>query len=173
MTVTGDYMGMALSIDDLDGENLGYFKHCADHAFHLQKCDECKLVRYPPATACPWCACGTSTWAPVEGKGTVYSYLEVHHAIQPAFKAKTPYMVLLVELDTQKQQPTPDESLRVAANLTLPSGELAPPDIVKTAGIGTRVRMVFTDVAPGLSLPQWTIDETAAQPPAPWRYPQE
>ena len=82
-------------------------------------------------------------------------------------------MVLLVELDTQKQQPTPEESLRVAANLTLPSGELAPPDIVKTAGIGTRVRMVFTDVAPGLSLPQWTIDETAAQPPAPWRYPQE
>jgi hypothetical protein len=28
-------------------------------------------------------------------------------------------------------------------------------------------------VAPGLALPQWTIDEDAAQPAKPWRYPQE
>ena len=109
----------------------------------------------------------------MEGKGTVYSYLEVHHAIQPAFKAKTPYMVLLVELDTQRGLPTPDDGLRVAANLTLADGSFAPPEIVKKVGIGTRVRMVFSDVSEGLSLPQWTIDETATQPEAPWRYPQE
>jgi hypothetical protein len=35
------------------------------------------------------------------------------------------------------------------------------------------MRMVFTDLAPGLALPQWTLDETAAQPATPWRYPQE
>jgi uncharacterized protein len=34
------------------------------------------------------------------------------------------------------------------------------------------LRMVFADVAPGLALPQWTIDESAA-PGTPWRYPQE
>jgi hypothetical protein len=33
--------------------------------------------------------------------------------------------------------------------------------------------MVFSDVAPGLALPQWTIDERAPQPASPWRYPQE
>ena len=109
----------------------------------------------------------------MEGKGTVYSYNEVHHAIQPAFKGKTPYMLLLVELDTQKGQPTPNEGLRVAANLTTPVGEFAPPDMVRRVGIGSRMRMVFTDVAAGLSLPQWTIDETAVQPENPWRYPQE
>jgi len=173
MTVTGDYMGMALSIDDLDGENIAYFKHCADHNFHLQKCDDCSLLRYPPTTACPWCASANATWTPVEGKGTVYSYNEVHHAIQPAFKAKTPYMLLLVELDTQKGAPTADEGIRVAANLTLPNGEFAPPDAVKSVGIGSRMRMVFSDVGPGLSLPQWTIDETATQPAKPWRYAQE
>ncbi len=173
MTVSGDYMGMTLSIDDLDGENLAYFKHCAAHAFHLQKCDDCKLLRYPPTTACPWCASGNATWTAVEGKGEVHSYNEVHHAIQPAFKSKTPYMLLLVDLDTQKNHPTEHESIRVAANLTLPSGELAPPEVVKTVGIGTRVRMVFADVSPGLSLPQWTLDETAKQPEKPWRYAQE
>ena len=51
MAIKGDYMGMALSIDDLDGENLGYFKHAAEHNFHLQKCDDCSLLRYPPTTA--------------------------------------------------------------------------------------------------------------------------
>ena len=131
MALKGDYLGMALSVDDLDIENIEYFKHCAAHAFHLQQCDDCKKLRYPPTTACPWCTCLTSTWTQVEGKGEVHSYDEVHHAIQPAFKAHTPYLVLLVDLDTQKGQPTPDEALRVVGNLTTPDGKLAPPDMVK------------------------------------------
>ena len=36
-------------------------------------------------------------------------------------------------------------------------GNLAPPDMVRQVGIGTRVRMVFSDVTEGLSLPQWTM----------------
>jgi len=103
----------------------------------------------------------------------VHSYSEVHHAIQPAFREHTPYMVLLVDLDTQKGEPTPDEALRVIGNLCTPDGHLAPQDMVKRVGIGTRVRMVFADVAEGLSLPQWTIDETATQPTNVWRYQQE
>jgi uncharacterized protein len=63
--------------------------------------------------------------------------------------------------------------LRVLANLTTPDGALAPPDVVRQVGIGTRVRMVFSDVTDGLSLPQWTIDTSASQPAKPWRYPQE
>ena len=106
----------------------------------------------------------------MEGKGEVHSYEEVHHGIQPAFKAKTPYMVLLVDLDTQKGKPTEYDALRVVANLTTPDGILAPPEIVKTVGIGTRVRMVFSDITAGLSLPQWTVDERATQPAKPWRY---
>ena len=51
--------------------------------------------------------------------------------IQPAFKAHTPYMVLLVDLDTQKGKPTEHEALRVVGNLTTPDGMLAPPDVVK------------------------------------------
>ena len=82
-------------------------------------------------------------------------------------------MVLLVDLDTQKGEPTPDEALRVIGNLCTPDGKLAPPETVKRVGIGTRVRMVFSAVGQGLARPQWTIDETAAQPASVWRYPQE
>ena len=173
MAIEGRYLGMSLTLDDLDQENLAYFKCCAAHDFHLQQCEECHLLRYPPTTACPWCASPRSRWVAVEGKGAVHSYTEVHHAIQPAFKAHTPYHVLLVDLDTQKGEPTPDEALRVIGNLCTPDGQLAPPEIVKSVGVGTRVRMVFSDVSAGIALPQWTIDEGAPQPDKPWRYAQE
>ena len=122
MPIRGEYMGMGLTVDDLDIENTEYFRHCAEHDFHLQACAQCGRLRYPPTTACPWCASLESTWKKVEGKGTVHSYSEVHHAIQPAFRGKTPYLILLVDLDTQKSEPTPDEALRVIGNLATPDG---------------------------------------------------
>jgi uncharacterized OB-fold protein len=173
MGLHGEYLGMQLSVDDLDRENIEYFRWCATHEYRLQSCNACSLLRYPPTTACPWCTSPDASWVPVAAKGAVYSYTEVHHAIQPAFKRVTPYLALLVELDTQRGLPGADEALRVMANLALPNGDLAPPDVVRSVGIGTRVRMVFKDVAPGFALPMWTIDEGAPQPAAPWRYPIE
>ncbi len=173
MTINAEYLGMPLGINDLDIENTEFFRHCSEGNFHLQACVECSLLRYPPTTACPWCACFESRWVPVNGKGTVHSYSEVHHAIQQAFRDHVPYLILLVDLDTQKGEPSKDEALRVAGNLTTPDGRLAPPELVRRVGIGTRVRMVFSKIAEGLALPQWCIDEEAEQPDAPWRYPQE
>lgn len=167
--ISADYLGMPLEISDLDHENLDYFAHCAKHDFRLQRCCSCQLLRYPPATACPWCTEEKSDWVPVEGRGTVHSYTEVHHAIQPAFKQHVPYLVLLVELDTQRGTPTPDEALRVIGNLATSEGVLASRADVERVGIGTRVRMVFTDVASGLSLPQWTVDDAPGET-AIWRY---
>ncbi len=172
-TIVTDYLGMTLQIDNLDHSNLAYFQHCADHKFHLQKCDDCGLIRYPVSEGCSWCGSSNATWTEVEGKGAVHSYTEIHHAIQPAFKEKVPYMVLLVDLDTQKGEPSEHEALRIIGNLVSPDGELAPADVVASVGIGSRVRMVFTDVTDGVALPQWTLDEEAEQPEAPWRYPQE
>ncbi len=169
----GDYLGMDLTVSELDIENTEYFKHCAAHEFHLQKCNACGIIRYPPGAACHHCGSLESSWVPVEGKGTLYSYCEVHHGIQPAFRERVPYMILLVELETQKGKPTEHEALRIHGNLVTPDGELAPPEMVKRVGIGTRLRMVFADVSDGLSLPHWTIDEEAKQPDKPWRYAQE
>ena len=171
MPVEAEYLGMPLRIEDLDGENLSYFRYCAEHDFRLQECAACTLVRYPPTTACPWCAHAESNWVSVEAKGTVHSYGEIHHAIQPAFREHLPYLVLLVDLDTQKGRPTEHESLRIIGNLVTPEGELAPPESVERVGIGSRVRMVFNDVTDGLAIPNWTFDENAEQPKHPWRYP--
>ena len=173
MPIQGEYMGMMLTIDDVDGENRDFFGWCAKGEFRLQRGKQSGLLRYPPTTACPWTGDRASEWVPVEGKGTVHSYAEVHHPIQPAFRDKVPYMVLVVDLDTQKGEPSADEALRVTGNLVMADGSFAPPDVIKTVGIGSRVRMVFSSVADGFALPQWTIDENAEQPDKPWRYPQE
>jgi uncharacterized OB-fold protein len=173
MPIVGEYMGMALTIDDVDKENREFFGYCAKGEFRLQKGKESGLLRYPPTTACPWTTDRDYDWVPVEGKGTVHSYAEVHHAIQPAFKEHVPYMMLLVDLDTQKGAPSEHEALRVAGNLVIADGTFAPPDVIRSVGIGTRVRMVFRPVTDGFSLPQWTIDNDAEQPVAPWRYAQE
>ena len=170
MSIEATYLGMPVEITELDQENLAYFQHCADHDYHLQSCNECDLLRYPPTAACPWCSCLESSWKPVEGKGVIYSYEEVAHAIQPAFKQHLPYLVLLVELDTQRDHPAEHESLRIVANLTDANGDLTTPELVKQVGIGTRVKMVFKDVADGISMPHFTIDEDAKQPDKPWRY---
>ena len=169
--IRGEYLGMMLTLEDVDRENLAFFEYCANGDFRLQRGKRSGLLRYPPTTACPWSRDREYEWVSVEGKGAVHSYSEVHHAIQPAFREHVPYMVLLVDLDTQKGEPSEHEALRVAGNLVTPDGRLAPPQTVARVGIGTRVRMVFSPVTDGLALPQWTIDEDAEQP-VPWRYAQ-
>lgn len=169
--LSGQYLGMHLSISDIDVENRDFFRYCGEHNLHLQECTACGLVRYPPTTACPWCTEPESRWVPVEGKGTVHSYGEVHHPLQAAFRDHVPYQVLLVELDHQRAKPSEHEALRFMGNLVTGSGELAPPDLVARVGIGSRVRVVYCDVGEGFAIPQWAIDGDGGPPP--WRYAQE
>ena len=149
MGIQATYLGMPLHIDDLDVENLAYFKHCAAHDFHLQQCSACGLLRYPPTTACPWCMSPKSDWVPVDaqGRGAFLHRGPSRHSA--GLQGHTPYLILLVDLDTQKGKPTEHEALRVVGNLATPDGKLAPPDMVRRVGIGTRVRMVFADAGPG------------------------
>ncbi|MFN0299874.1 MAG: Zn-ribbon domain-containing OB-fold protein [Burkholderiales bacterium] len=171
MTTTGQYLGMTLSIADLDGENAAYFRYCAQGELRLQRCKACALVRYPPGPACPWCTGNAFDWVPMSGRGTVYSYTEVRHAVQPAFRAHVPYLALLVELDEQRGQPSEHEAIRMIGNLAMPDGVLAPPDVVETVGIGSRVRVVFAPAGPELAIPLWTPDAARGGGAAPWRYP--
>ena len=172
MALEGEYLGMAVAIDDVDAANQTFYARCGSGALHLQTCKACDLMRYPTTTACPWCSAAAHEWRPVSGKGVIYSYSEVHHAIQPLFRPFLPYQILLVQLDEQIGLPGEHDGLRVTGNLVTATGEMAPEALVRSVGIGTRVRVVLKDIGGGMALPQWTVDEAAEQP-APWRYPQE
>jgi uncharacterized protein len=161
------YRGMALIVPDNDSEWKEYFANARQHRLTLRACSACGLLRYPPTHACPWCMDLGWRWQEVSGRGTIHSYEIVAHAIQPGFKDSTPYAVVLVELDEQRGQPTPDEGLRIIANLVKP--DLTMED-EKNVAIGRRVRVVFQDLADHMALPQFTLTD---EPPAGrlWRLP--
>ena len=173
MALEGEYMGMPVLIDDLDQDNQSFYRFCGQNELRVQECRACHLKRLPPTSACPFCSSEEMEWSLVEGKGVVYSYGEVHHAIQGAFKPHLPYHLLLVELDEQKDVPKPYDGLRLQGNLAEPDGSLAKVETIKRVGIGTRVKVVFKQLGRELAMPLWTIDEDSVQPENPWRYPIE
>jgi uncharacterized OB-fold protein len=162
------YRGMTLIVPDNDTEWREYVAFARQHRLMLRRCAACGLMRYPPTHACPWCAALEWAWQEVSGRGTIYSYEIVTHAIQPGFREVTPYPVVLVELDEQRGQPTPDEALRIIGNLVTP--DLGMEDERQVA-IGRRVRVVYQDLADHLALPQFTLTD---EPPAGrvWRFPE-
>lgn len=64
-----------------------------------QRCDTCgsaqRLARY----ACTACGGNTLSWHEASGRGTVFAVTEVKRAPTDAFKALTPYTLVLVDLD--------------------------------------------------------------------------
>lgn len=151
-----EYRGMNLIVPENDSEWKTYFQAVRRHRLVMRKCAACGLMRYPPTHACPWCTALEWTWQEVSGKGTIHSYEIVVHAIQPGFRDWAPYPVVLVELDEQRGQPTPDEGLRMIANLVRPDFT---PERDENVAIGTRVRVVFQDLSPEIALPQFTLSD--------------
>ena len=161
------HRGLTLLVPDNDSEWQEYFVHARAHRLVMRKCSACELMRYPPTHACPWCTDLAWTWQEVSGRGTIYSYEIVVHAIQPGFKEVAPYPVVLVELDEQRGVPTPDEALRIVANLVTPDGGM---EAEKNVAIGKRVRVHFEDLADHLALPQFTLVDEPAQGRL-WQFP--
>jgi uncharacterized OB-fold protein len=151
-----EYHGMNLIVPENDSEWKEYFQAARQHRLVIRTCAACGLMRYPPTHACPWCTALEWTWRQVSGKGTIYSYEVVAQAIQPGFRDWAPYPVVLVELDEQRRQPTPDEGLRMIANLLTPG--LAP-EREENVAIGKRVRVLFQDLSPEIALPQFTLSD--------------
>ena len=173
MSLSGEYLGMPVLIDDLDKDNQTFYRYCGQNELRVQECLDCRLKRLPPTSACPFCASERMEWRPVEGRGTGYSYGEVHHAIQSAFRSHAPYHLLLVELDEQRDIPNPYDGLRLQGNLAELDGSLATKETVKKVGIGTRVKVTFKQMGDEIAMPLWVIDQEAEQPTTPWRYPIE
>ena len=161
------YRGMALIVPDNDSEWVEFYAEARKHRLVMRKCKACGLMRYPPSHACPWCMDLGWTWQEVSGKGSIYSYEIVAHAIQPGFKDWTPYAVVLVELDEQRGTPTEHEALRIIGNLVTADFR---PEPEANVAIGKRVRVIFQDLSEDFALPQFTL---TGEPPvgSVWSFP--
>jgi uncharacterized OB-fold protein len=162
-----EYRGMQLIVPENDSEFLGYFEAARQHKLVMKKCAACNLMRYPPGSGCPWCMSLEWTWQEVSGKGTIYSYEIIVHAIQPGFRAVAPYPVVVVELDEQRGVPTEHEGLRLVANLVDAQFH---PEAEQNVAIGKRVHVVFQDINEEFTLPQFALSNEPPEGPV-WQFP--
>jgi uncharacterized OB-fold protein len=97
----------------------------------IQRCTACRTLRHYPQPMCPVCRALGFDWAPVSGRGTIYSFTVAHRAFHPAWQAHVPYAIATIELD---------EGVRMVCDL------LGTP--LEEVVIGARVE-VFFEVLPG------------------------
>ena len=161
------YRGMALIVPETDSEWHGYFEAARAGRLVVRRCGDCGRLRYPPGAGCPWCASLTWTWTPVSGRGTIHSYEIVVQAIQPGFRDWAPYPVVVVELDEQRGQPTPDDGVRLVTNLVTADFQ---PEREEHVAIGARVAVCFQPIGPDAVLPQFRLTGEPSATPL-WRFP--
>jgi uncharacterized OB-fold protein len=79
--------------------NRPFFEAAKRGELALQRCDRCGQRWFPPAGNCPNCLCTQFTWAPVSGRGRLWSWIVMHQKYFAAFEADLPYNVAFIALD--------------------------------------------------------------------------
>ncbi|MHA3684425.1 Zn-ribbon domain-containing OB-fold protein [Leucobacter sp. HY1910] len=115
-------------------DNDFYFEALEDGNLAIQQCDGCHELRHPPVPMCP--TCHSLEWHPehMSGRGTVFSFVVLHHPVVPPFEPG--YIVAVIELD---------EGPRVVMNLE----DIAKEDVE----IGMPVEITPERMDEGLVLP--------------------
>jgi uncharacterized protein len=66
-----------------------------------QRCADCGYYNHPPRPACDRCCSQRLDFAPLSGRGTIYTFTVMHQSNVAGFESETPYVNILVELDEQ------------------------------------------------------------------------
>jgi hypothetical protein len=74
-----------------------FWQATKEHRLVMQRCTECGEFVWTPQLVCRNCLTETLEWTPVSGRGTIYSFVVIHRAATPAFKA--PYAIVVVQVD--------------------------------------------------------------------------
>jgi uncharacterized OB-fold protein len=65
----------------------------------VQRCTGCRALRHYPQPMCPECRSTDFDWAPLCGRGRIYSYTVSHRAFHPAWQDHVPYVLATIELE--------------------------------------------------------------------------
>jgi uncharacterized OB-fold protein len=98
-TAAAPYLPAEFSLVEPDSLTRGFWENCKQHRLSIQRCTTCKTFRQPPKPVCHKCRSFEWEWAPVSGKGTVYSYTAIYHPLHPSLAERVPYNVVVVALD--------------------------------------------------------------------------
>ena len=117
-------------------DNRFFWEGVAQRELRIQRCNACGRLQHPPGPMCPACHGLDLGWVRSQGRGTLYSFVYVHHPELPYFE--NPNLVVLVELE---------EGTRIVSNLVGAARE--------QVRIGLPVAVEFAEVEPGRLLPRF------------------
>ncbi|MFQ5665436.1 MAG: Zn-ribbon domain-containing OB-fold protein [Candidatus Binatia bacterium] len=141
-------METELLLPDIDDPNFqAFWAGTARGELRIQTCADCRRKRFPPRPMCFACNSLRHEWVPVEGRGTIWSFVVPHPPLLPAYAALAPYNVIVVALASEP-------GLRVVGNLVAGVGGRINQIDPATIRIGEPVRVVFEQIG-GVFLPRW------------------
>jgi uncharacterized OB-fold protein len=126
-----------------------FFDAAARGELRVQRCDGCARFRFPPRPVCPWCHDRSWTWTPTSGRGRIWSFVVPHPPLPAPYDARSPYNVVVVELDD-------DPLVRLVGNVVETADELRYVDAGRLA-IGAVVAVVFPPVPGEPAMPRWIL----------------
>jgi uncharacterized OB-fold protein len=131
-------MEPSLPLPTANADSLPYWNAARERRLVIRKCLACEAMHFMPRYLCPACWSDQLEWVDSPGRGVVHSFTVIRRAPLPAFAARSPYVVALIELD---------EGPRMVANVL--------GDDALAVKIGDRVEVIFEDRGDGAMLPQF------------------
>jgi hypothetical protein len=76
-----------------------FWSACREQRLVIQRCRDCGSFRHLPHVMCGRCQSSSYDWVQSAGRGSVYTYTIVTHAVHEATSSVIPYNVVVVQLD--------------------------------------------------------------------------
>jgi len=133
--MTQEKEGWPAPLPTIDSESAAYWQAAHEGYLGIPHCKSCDKYFFYPRAICPFCQSKELETARVSGRGTIYSYTVVRRHPNPAFNARVPYVIALIDLA---------EGPRLLTALR------SNPEEVK---IGSAVEAIFEELSPQISLP--------------------
>jgi uncharacterized OB-fold protein len=131
-----------------DADTQPFWDACARGELLIQRCGRCGKWLWQPRPICSSCQTPDPAWTRVSGAGVVASWMVMRPPTLPAYAARVPFVILLVELD---------EGVRLLGYLVDDAGRVITTDgTAERVHIGAQVALRFHDQA-GTPLPCWTM----------------
>ena len=125
-------------------ESAPYWQAALEGQLKIQYCAACARHQFYPRRFCTQCLSDQIEWVQASGRGRIYTYTVCHVAAHPAFEARVPYAIAMVELD---------EGPRMLAGLV-------DTDLDRLA-VGAPVQVCFERINDDIALPMFRLADGA------------
>ena len=133
-----------------------FWEAARERRLEIQRCRGCGYYNHPPRPMCDRCGSEDLGFAPVSGRGRIYSYTLMRQRNIRGFEDDIPYLNIIVELDEQPM-------LFMITNLVTGDTGQGLEHTTEGAKIGQPVEVVFEERDEGVVLPQFKLAYTTEE----------